>query len=60
MSRRPRRKPRPTSTATAKSVSQTSFLLADAFGGSDPRFDLDRSGIVDFGDFFLFAESMIR
>ena len=32
------------------------FLLADAFGGSDPRFDLDGSGSVDFGDFFLFAD----
>ena len=28
------------------------FLFADAFGGSDPRFDLDGSGSVDFGDFF--------
>ena len=33
------------------------FLFAEAFGGSDPRFDLDGSGSVDFGDFFLFAES---
>ena len=33
------------------------FLLAEAFGGSDPRFDLDGSGTVDFTDFFLFAES---
>ncbi|MCY3736711.1 MAG: collagenase [Gemmatimonadaceae bacterium] len=33
------------------------FLLAEAFGGSDPRFDLDDSGEVDFADFFLFAES---
>ncbi len=32
------------------------FLFAEAFGGSDPRFDLDASGSVDFGDFFLFAE----
>ena len=32
------------------------FLFAEAFGGSDPRFDLDGSGTVDFGDFFLFAE----
>ena len=32
------------------------FLFADAFGGSDPRFDLDGSGSVDFGDFFLFAD----
>ena len=33
------------------------FLFADAFGGSDPRFDLDGSGTVDFPDFFLFAEN---
>ena len=33
------------------------FLFAEAFGGSDPRFDLDGSGSVDFSDFFLFAES---
>ena len=33
------------------------FLFAEAFGGSDPRFDLDASGTVDFTDFFLFAES---
>ena len=33
------------------------FLFAEAFGGSDPRFDLDGSGTVDFTDFFLFAES---
>ncbi len=32
------------------------FLFAEAFGGSDPRFDLDGSGEVDFADFFLFAE----
>ena len=32
------------------------FLFAEAFGGSDPRFDLDGSGTVDFADFFLFAE----
>ena len=32
------------------------FLFAEAFGGSDPRFDLDGSGEVDFNDFFLFAE----
>ncbi len=32
------------------------FLFADAFGGSDPRFDLDGSGSVDFGDFFLLAD----
>ena len=33
------------------------FLLAEAFGGTDPRFDLDGNGTVDFDDFFLFAES---
>ena len=33
------------------------FLFAEAFGGSDPLFDLDDSGLVDFADFFLFAES---
>ena len=33
------------------------FLFAEAFGGSDPRFDLDGSGEVDFADFFLFAEN---
>ena len=32
------------------------FLFAEAFGGTDPRFDLDGSGSVDFADFFLFAE----
>ena len=32
------------------------FLFADAFGGSDPRFDLDGSGSVDFADFFILAD----
>ena len=32
-------------------------LFAEAFGGSDARFDLDGDGTVDFADFFLFAES---
>ena len=32
------------------------FLFADAFGGSDPRFDLDGSGTVDFADFFILAD----
>ena len=55
-----------TFTATAKATpdfdgdGETSFsdffLFADAFGGSDPRFDLDESGTVDFRDFFLFAD----
>ena len=35
------------------------FLFADAFGGSDPRFDLDGSGIVDFADFFLLADYFV-
>ena len=33
------------------------YLFAEAFGGSDARFDLDGDGTVDFADFFLFAES---
>ena len=33
------------------------YLFADAFGGSDPRFDLDGNGSVGLPDFFLFAES---
>ena len=33
------------------------FLFIDAFGGSDPRFDLDGSGTVDFVDFFLFVDA---
>ena len=55
-----------TFTATAKAASDFNsdgvtdfsdfFLFADAFGGSDPRFDLDGSGSVDFADLFLFAE----
>ena len=32
------------------------FLFADAFGGSDPRFDLDGSGSVGFSDFFLLVD----
>ena len=32
------------------------FLFADAFGGSDPRFDLDGDGSVGFQDFFLLAD----
>ena len=36
------------------------FLFADAFGGSDPRFDLDGSGTVDFSDFFLLADSFTQ
>ena len=33
------------------------FLFADAFGGTDPRFDLDGSGRVDFADFFRFVDA---
>ena len=33
------------------------FLFADAFGGTDPRFDLNGNGRVDFDDFFLFADN---
>ena len=32
------------------------FEFADAFGSSDPRFDLDASGEVGFSDFFLLAD----
>ena len=32
------------------------FLFADAFGSSDPCFDLDGSGSVDFAAFFLLAD----
>ena len=53
-----------TFTATAEATSDFDgetgfsdfFLFADAFGGSDPRFDLDGSGSVDFADFFLLAD----
>ena len=33
------------------------FLFADAYGGTDPRFDLDGSGTVDFVDFFKFVDA---
>ncbi len=33
------------------------FLFADAFGSTDPRFDLDGSGRVDFADFFRFVDA---
>ena len=33
------------------------FLFADAYGGTDSRFDLDRSGRVDFADFFRFVDA---
>ncbi len=33
------------------------FQFVDAFGSSDPRFDLDGNGTVDFVDFFLFVDA---
>ena len=33
------------------------FLFADAYGGTDARFDLDGSGTVDFVDFFQFVDA---
>ena len=33
------------------------FLFADAYGGTDPRFDLDGNGTVDFADFFKFVDA---
>ena len=33
------------------------FLFADAFGGTDSRFDLDGNGRVDFADFFKFVDA---
>ena len=33
------------------------FLFADAYGGTDARFDLDGSGTVDFADFFKFVDA---
>ena len=33
------------------------FLFADAFGSTDPRFDLDGNGTVDFADFFKFVDA---
>ncbi len=33
------------------------FLFADAYGGTDPRFDLDGSGTVDFVGFFKFVDA---
>jgi hypothetical protein len=33
------------------------FLFADAFGGTDPAFDLSSDGKVDLFDFFLFADA---
>ena len=32
------------------------FLFADAFGSSDPTFDLVPDGLVDYDDLFLFAD----
>ena len=33
------------------------FLFADAFGGTDPEFDLTDDGKVNLFDFFLFADA---
>ena len=33
------------------------FLFADAYGGTDARFDLDGNGTVDFADFFRFVDA---
>lgn len=33
------------------------FAFADAFGGTDPRFDFDDDADVDFDDFFAFADA---
>ena len=33
------------------------FLFADAYGGTDAKFDLDDSGTVDFADFFKFVDA---
>ena len=33
------------------------FLFADAYGGTDAKFDLDGSGTVDFVDFFQFVDA---
>ena len=33
------------------------FLFVDAFGSTDPRYDLDGNGVVDFADFFKFVDA---
>ena len=33
------------------------FLFADAYGSTDPRYDLDGNGVVDFADFFKFVDA---
>ena len=33
------------------------FLFADAYGGTDSKFDLDGNGTVDFADFFKFVDA---
>lgn len=33
------------------------FLFADAYGGTDARFDLDGNGTVDIADFFKFVDA---
>ena len=36
------------------------FPFADAFGGTNPTYDLDDSGKVVFADFFIFADNFGR
>ena len=36
------------------------FSFADAFGGTDPTYDMDGNGAVDFDDFFVFADNFGR
>ncbi|MDE2887988.1 MAG: hypothetical protein OXR72_07210 [Gemmatimonadota bacterium] len=33
------------------------FLFADAYGSTNPKFDLDGSGRVDFAGFFRFVDA---
>ena len=33
------------------------FVFADAYGGTDAKFDLDGNGTVDFADFFKFVDA---
>ena len=35
-------------------------MFAEAFSGTNPAYDLDDSGWVDFGDFFVFADNFGR
>ena len=36
------------------------FAFAQAFGSTDPTYDLDKSGKVDYNDFFIFADNFGR